>query len=73
MFTLNYFRVIDWNTDAAKQNEQLQDMRPKQQKEAYVGLPIYLPISNIFLKITNSTSADVNFTGTWYNKIVENH
>ena len=39
--TGSYFKFIDCLLDAANQNEELYDRSPKQQEEAYLGLPIY--------------------------------
>ena len=39
--TVNYFQFVDCTLDAAKQNEEPQEMLPKQQEEAYLALPIY--------------------------------
>ena len=39
--TVNYLQFIDCTLDAVKQNEEQQDRPPKQQEEAYLGLPIY--------------------------------
>ena len=66
MRSANYFRVIDCSHcthDAAKYNEELQDRPQKQQEETYVGLPIHQLTKP--LKMTNSTSTDVPFTGAW--------
>ena len=41
MRTINYPRVIDFSHDAAKQNEELQDMQPNLQEKTYLGLPIH--------------------------------
>ena len=54
MRTVNYLRVIDCAHDAAKYNEELQNRRPKQQEETYVGLLIHQLTKP--LKIPNSTS-----------------
>ena len=61
MRTVNYLRVIDCTYNAAKYNEELQDMPPKQQEETYVGLPIHQLTKP--LKMTNSTCTDVILTG----------
>ena len=63
MRTVNYLRVIDCANNAAKYHEELQDRPPKQQEETYVGLPIQQLTKP--LKMTNSTSTDVIFTGAW--------
>ena len=39
--TVNYLQFVDCTIDAAKQNEEPKDRPPKQQEEAYLGLPIY--------------------------------
>ena len=39
--TVNYLQFVDCTLNEAKQNEEPQDMPPKQQQEAYLGLPIY--------------------------------
>ena len=39
--TVTYLQFVDCTLDAAKQNEESQDRTPKQQGEAYLGLPIY--------------------------------
>ena len=39
--TVNYLQFIDCTLDTEKQNEEPQDKPPKQQEEAYLGLPIY--------------------------------
>ena len=39
--TVNYLQVVDYTLDAAKQNKEPQDRPPKQQRGAYLGLPIY--------------------------------
>ena len=39
--TVNYLQFVDCTLDAATQNEEPQDRPPKQQEEAYLGLPIY--------------------------------
>ena len=71
MRTVNYLRVIDCTHDAVKHNEELQDRPPKQQEETYVGLPIHQLIKP--LKMTNSASTDVIFTGSWRHKIAAKH
>ena len=71
MRTVNYLRVIHCTHDAAKYNEELQDRPPKQQEEAYVGLPIHQLTKP--LKMTNSTSTDVTFTGARCRRIVAKH
>ena len=71
MHAVNYPRVIDCTHDAAKYNEELQDKPPKQQEETYVGLPIHQLTKP--LKMTNSTSTDVIFTGAWRHRIVAKH
>ena len=63
--------VIDCTHDAAKYNEDLQDRPPKQQEEIYVGLPIHQLTKP--LKMSNSTSTDVIYTGASYRRIVEKH
>ena len=68
MRKVNYLRVIDCTHDAAKYNEGLQDRPQKQQEETYVGLPIQQLTTP--LKMTNSTSPDVIFTGAWCHRIV---
>ena len=40
--TVNYLQFIDCTFDAPKQNEEPQDRPPKQQDEAYLGLPMYI-------------------------------
>ena len=65
MRTVNYLRVIECTHDAAKYNEELQDRPRKQQEETHVGLPIHQLTKP--LKMTNSTSTDVIFTGAWCN------
>ena len=57
--------------DAAKSNEELQDRPQKQQEETYVGLPTHQLTKP--LKMTNSTSTDVIFTGAWDHRIVAKH
>ena len=52
----------------AKYIEELQDRPLKQQEETYVDLPIHQLTKP--LKMTNSTSTDVIFTGAWCNRIV---
>ena len=42
--TVNYLQFIDSTLDAAKQTEEPQDRPPKQQEEAYLGLPINLTL-----------------------------
>ena len=37
---VNYLQFVDCILDAAKQNEEPQDRPPKQQEDAYLGLPI---------------------------------
>ena len=71
MRTVHYLLVVDCTHDAAKYNEELQDRPPKQHEEAYVGLPIYQLTKP--LKMTNSTSTDVIFTGAWSHRIVAKH
>ena len=39
--TVNYLQFFDCALDAAKQNKEPCDRPPKQQTEAYLGLPIY--------------------------------
>ena len=39
--TVNYLQFVDCTLDSAKQNEEPYDKPPKQQEEAYLGLPIY--------------------------------
>ena len=39
--TVNYFQFVDSTLNAAKQTEEPYDRPPKQQEEAYLGLPIY--------------------------------
>ena len=68
MRTVNYLRVTDCTHDAAKHNEGLQDRPQKQQEKPYVGLPIQQLTEP--LKMTNSTSTDVIFTGAWCHRIV---
>ena len=68
MRTVNYLRVIDCTHDAAKYTKELQDRTPKQQEETYVDLPIQQLAKP--LKMTNSTSTDVIFTGAWRHRIV---
>ena len=71
MSTVNYLRVIGCTHDAAKHNEDLQDRPPKQQEETYVDLHIHQLTKP--LKMTNSTSTDVIFTGAWRHRIVAKH
>ena len=71
MRTFNYLRVVDCTHDAAKYNEELQDRPPKQQEETYVDLPTHQLTKP--LKMTNSTSTDVIFTGAWCHRIVAKH
>ena len=68
MRTVNYLQVIDCTHDGAKYNEVLQDKPLKQQEETYVGLPMRQLTKP--LKMANSTSTDVIFTGVWCNRIV---
>ena len=37
---VNYLQFVDCALDAAKQNEELKNMLPQQQEEAYLGLPL---------------------------------
>ena len=69
MRTVNY--LLDRTQDTAKYNEELQDRLPKQQEETYVGILIYQLTKP--LKMTNSTSIDVIFTGAWCNRTVAKH
>ena len=39
--SINHLQFVDCILNAAKQNEEPQDRPPKQQEEAYLGLPIY--------------------------------
>ena len=71
MHTVNYLQVINYNHDAAKYNEQLQDRPPKQQEETYIGPTIHQLTKP--LKMTKSTSTDGIFTGAWCHRIVAKH
>ena len=42
-----------------------------QQEETYVGLPIHQLTKP--LKMNDSTSTDIIFTGAWCNRMVANH
>ena len=39
--TVKYLQFVESTLDAAKQTEEPQNRPPKQQEEAYLGLPIY--------------------------------
>ena len=47
MSAVNYLQFIDCIHDAVKQTEESQDRTPKQQEEAYLGVPVYLNIINL--------------------------
>ena len=68
--TVTYLQFVDYTLDAAKKDEKPQDRQPKQQEEAYLGLPIHIKTKNKPPKMTNSTSTDATFGGAWCNRMM---
>ena len=69
MHTVNYFRVIDWGHNAANWTESYRkDHRngKTKLKKAY----LYTNLLKKPAKMTNSTSTDVTFGGSWCNRVV---
>ena len=67
--TVNYLKFIACALDAVKQNEEPQDMPPKQQEEAYLAY-LYIKNKKKPPRMTNSTSTDATFGSAWCNRMI---